>query len=266
MDILIVAFRDSLVSSAIDFLFGYNMSYPRLTKEHVPSTALKGKINSNTIVHIGTGAFHKAHQAVYTDDVNHDGMWQVIGVSLKSSHTRDQLNTQNGLYTVVECDGQSKTSRIITCIKEVLFAPDSPQLVIDTLANENTKVISLTVTEKGYCLDTNSGNLDRENPEIVNDIRNLASPKTTVGYLVASLKKRFEENGKAPTIISCDNLTKNGQTLAKLVYQFAELVSAELATWIKDNVRFPNTMVDRIVPATQHTILNFSQSKRVITI
>lgn len=235
------------------------MTVPRLSQQYLlstndPSSSLLNQSNEVSIVHLGIGAFHKGHQAVYTDSAmklaGQSGQWNILSVSLRSKTAKDQLSPQDGLYTVVESDGVTTKNSIIMSVKDVLCAPESPEKVLAVMASESTKIISLTITEKGYCHDPASGNLNKNNTDIVHDLSHLESPKTAIGYLVASLKRRFEANSAVPTILCCDNLPSNGDTLSRIVIQFAELVSAELSQWIKANVAFPNTMVDRIVPAT----------------
>lgn len=205
------------------------------------------------IVHLGIGAFHRAHQAVYTDAYmrkSGDYNWFIAGVSLRSATVAEQLNPQDGYYTVQVSSAQGQEEQIVQSVAKVLVAPEDPQAVLSLMAESSCKVISLTVTEKGYCHDPSTGNLNNQHPDILHDVAHLESPKTAIGYIVSALKTRFDSGTSAPTILCCDNLPENGDTVSKIVCQFAQQVSDELATWIKQNVAFPNTMVDRIVPAT----------------
>ncbi|MEO9947311.1 mannitol dehydrogenase family protein [Paraglaciecola sp.] len=204
------------------------------------------------IVHLGIGAFHRAHQAVYTQDANEmcDDNWQIIGVSLRSASVQEQLMPQNGLYSVCQTDVSGNSNSVMSVIKSVLVLPNEPEKVLTALGQENTHIVSLTVTEKGYCHDPASGNLDCENAQIRHDLDNLSVPTTAIGLLVSSLKERYEQGFAPFTVLSCDNLSNNGQTLKRIVIQFAEQLDEGLAQWIAENVPFPNTMVDRIVPAT----------------
>lgn len=203
------------------------------------------------IVHLGIGAFHRAHQAYYTEAVMNQfgGDWRIIGCSLRSANVKNQLNPQDGLYTLFEKGVETKY-QIIGAVKDVLVGPENPQAVIDALAADTTKVITLTVTEKGYCHNPATGDLNTDNADILHDLSSPLAPKSAVGYLVASLRQRRQNGQAGVTILSCDNLPNNGKVTEKVVNQFAEQVSPELAEWIKANVTFPCSMIDRIVPAT----------------
>lgn len=206
--------------------------------------------HASGIVHIGIGGFHKAHQAVYTDDVlnKFGGDWRITAVSLRNPTARDQLTPQDGLYTVVEKTDTAITHRIIGVIEKVLVAPENSSAVIELLAKTSTKVVSLTITEKGYC--HNKGALDISNPQIQNDLKNPAIPTTMPGFIVAACSLRRKNLQPGFSVISCDNLSHNGKITASVVIEFAELQNVELAEWIRRNVSFCSTMVDRIVPAT----------------
>ena len=204
------------------------------------------------IVHLGTGAFHRAHQAVYVERVvaKFGGDWGIIGSSLRSRGVADQMNPQDGLYTVVVRDTDQESMALIGCVKEVIFAPEQPQLLIDVIANRDIKILTLTITEKGYCHDPASGNLLLSHPGVQQDLADLTAPVTALGYMCAGLKARFEQGNGAITLLSCDNLPNNGKVLKKVLLQFAQQVDATLADWIAKNVSFPCSMIDRIVPAT----------------
>jgi len=205
-------------------------------------------------MHIGIGAFHRAHQAVYIDKVNklsdQSIKWNIEGVSLRSNTISEQLNPQDGLYTVFESDLNGSSSHIINAVSKVWFAPQDSAHVISALAGNNTKIISLTITEKGYCHDPATGKLNFHHPDIIYDLNNSSTPRTAIGYLAASLKIRFESQRAAPTILCCDNLANNGETLQTILLEFVDKIDPPLSSWIAENVPFPNTMVDRIVPAT----------------
>lgn len=204
------------------------------------------------IVHMGLGAFHKAHQAFYTDNVlnKFGGDWGICGVSLRRPNARDELMPQNGLYTVIERQSDGETARIIGAIQEILVAPEAPELVLKRLSAPTTKVITLTITEKGYCLNPATKELDRNNADIKQDLETPQTPKSAIGYLALALKKRQENDTGGVTIMSCDNLPNNGALLEKALNQYIDTCFPELTNWVKDNVTFPSTMVDRIVPAT----------------
>lgn len=204
------------------------------------------------IVHLGIGAFHRAHQAWYTEAVlnKFGGDWGIVGCSLRSPTVREQLAPQDNLYTLVERSGEGENLQLIGAVVGTLVGPENPSALIALMADPGIKIISLTITEKGYCHDPATGNLNVQHPDIVHDLANLGQPKSAIGYLVAALKLRFEQGHKSFTVMSCDNLPDNGLVLEKVTLQFAERVAPELATWIRSNARFPATMIDRIVPAT----------------
>ena len=202
------------------------------------------------VLHIGVGNFHRGHQAVYFDDLlQSDPQWGIVGVSMRSGGTRDRMAPQDHLYTVCEKNGNESSYRIIGSILEVLVLAESRQKILNLGANSDISCITLTVTENGYC-HANSGDLNWQHPEITHDVENPDSPISVPGLLVSLLDARMRAGGGPINLISCDNLSANGRVLQSVVSQFAERRSAELAKWIAQNVAFPNTMVDRIVPAT----------------
>ncbi|MDQ0322574.1 fructuronate reductase [Pararhizobium capsulatum DSM 1112] len=202
------------------------------------------------IVHLGVGAFHRAHQAVFTDAVlSRDQSWGICGVSLRSPETRDALAPQDGLYTLKVQDGGGERLRVIGSVVEVLVAPEDPELVLARMAAAQTRIVSLTVTEKGYCHHPATGMLDENHPDIRHDIAHPGRPKSAVGFVVEALARR-QAAGLAPfTLLSCDNLPSNGHVLKRVVERFAALRDPELATYVA-GVASPSTMIDRIVPAT----------------
>ncbi|HEV7717560.1 MAG TPA: mannitol dehydrogenase family protein [Arsenicitalea sp.] len=204
------------------------------------------------IVHLGIGAFHRAHQAVFTDKVlaSGDRNWGICGVSLRSPDTRDALAPQDGLYTIAVRDGSSELLQVVGSIKRLLVAPESPSEVLDQLADPSVRIVSLTVTEKGYCHSPATGTLDESHPDIVHDLANPATPRSAIGYIVEAIARR-RAKGIAPfTVLSCDNLPANGQTAGRVIKRFAELRDPALGRYVADAIAFPSTMVDRIVPAT----------------
>lgn len=204
------------------------------------------------IVHLGIGAFHRAHQAFYTEAVLNQfgGNWGIVGSSLRSASVRDQLVPQDCLYTLVERSGEGEKLQLIGAVLDTLVGPENPAALVAQMANTNIKIVSLTITEKGYCHDPATGNLNLNHPDIIHDLQHLDKPVSAIGFLVAALQQRFNNNQKAFTLLSCDNLPNNGEVLEKVVSQFAEKISPEFAQWIKANATFPCTMIDRIVPAT----------------
>jgi fructuronate reductase len=203
------------------------------------------------IVHLGIGAFFRAHGAVYVDELlARDPRWGIIGVSLRRGDTRAALAPQDGLYTVAIRSGEGTQYRVVGSVLEVFDATAQFDRVIAALTDPRIRIVTLTVTEKGYCHNPATGLLDSRHPDIVHDLANPDRPASTPGLIVRALELRRNE-GIAPfAVMSCDNLPANGKTTAKVVTGFAELRDADLAEHIRREVAFPSTMVDRIVPAT----------------
>jgi fructuronate reductase len=204
------------------------------------------------IVHLGTGAFHKAHQAAATDDAlaASGGDWMITGVSLRSGDVADQLNPQDGLYTLLVRGADGVQPRVIGSIRKVLVAPREPEAVMAALTAPETRIVSLTITEKGYGVDPKTGGLDAAHPSVAPDLANPRAPAGAVGYIVEALRQR-RDKGLAPfTVLTCDNLPHNGKVLQRLVTEFADRVDPALAAHIRESVTFPSTMVDRITPAS----------------
>jgi len=204
------------------------------------------------IVHLGLGAFHRAHQAAYNEDVLNAGDrdWGAVGVSLRSAATRDALAPQDNLYTLALRDGAGEVLRIIGGLLACLVAPEDPGRLLARLAAPQTRIVSLTITEKGYCHNPATGDLDQSHPDIAHDLAAPLSPRSAIGFIVEALAKRRSERLDPFTLLSCDNLPANGETLRRVVTRYAELRDADLAKFIANEVAFPSTMVDRIVPAT----------------
>lgn len=203
------------------------------------------------VVHLGLGAFHRAHQAVVFDDLIRGGdpRWGVRGASLRSPDVRDGLAPQDGLYTLAVRDGAGERRRVIGALRDVLVAPEAPAALVGALASEHTHIVTLTITEKGYKLDPASGALLEDDPDVAADLAGLAAPRTAPGFLVAALAER-RARGLVPfTAISCDNLPHNGARLRAGVLAMARRHDPTLADWIALDGAFPQTMVDRIVPA-----------------
>lgn len=203
------------------------------------------------IVHLGLGAFHRAHQAVYTDAIlNADPRWGICGVSLRTPRSIEALASQNGLYTVLEKSAGPTSARVIGAVRETLFLGAARDRVTLHIADPAVRVVSLTVTEKGYCHDPATGRLDPSHPDIAHDLAHPDAPVSAIGVLVAGLAARRATSGGALNVICCDNLPHNGRTVEGLVTAFARLRDPSLAEWISARVAFPCTMIDRIVPAT----------------
>jgi len=210
------------------------------------------------IVHLGIGAFQRAHLAVVNEATIHasgDLRWGTIGVSLRQADTWNALVPQAGLYTVAirdtSADGQPRESlQVVGNLLDVLVAPDDPAAVLARLADADTRIVSLTITEKGYHRESASGALNLADADIAHDLAAPAAPRTALGFIVHAMRLR-QARGAAPvTLLSCDNLPANGDTLRGLVLAFAERVDPALSDWIATNCSFPNSMVDRIVPRT----------------
>jgi fructuronate reductase len=204
------------------------------------------------IIHLGIGAFHRAHMAVMTDTAlaGGDTRWGIIGASLRSPDTHTALAPQDGLYTTAERDATGERLRVIGSVLGVMVAPKKPQNLLSLLAYPGTRIVSLTITEKGYCIDPATGDLDTTHPDIVHDLANRGRPRSALGFLTRALAVRRQASLKPFTILSCDNLHANGQTLKRVLTQYAGIGNPELGRYIADRVVCPSTMVDRIVPAT----------------
>jgi fructuronate reductase len=205
------------------------------------------------IVHLGIGAFHRAHQAVFTEDAiaAAGGDWGICGVTERSATVVNQLAPQDGLYTVAVRGGAARGLRVVGSVRELRWALADTEGLLDRIAAPSTTVVTLTVTEKGYLHDPATNRLRLDSPEIVADLEDRRA-RTVVGQLVEGLDRRRHRSGAPMTIVCCDNLPDNGHVLGRLVREFAACRDGEdgLVQWIEANVRFPSTMVDRIVPAT----------------
>ena len=203
------------------------------------------------IVHLGIGAFHRAHQAVYTDDVlaSPGGDWRITGVSLRSAGVRDQLGPQDGLYAVLELGDDGERLRVIGSVDRVLVASEDSDGVIAAIADPATHIVSLTVTEKGYCHDPASGRLDANHAGIAREFSG-GAVETAIGYLAKGLRARADAGAGPVTLLSCDNLPHNGAVLGRVLRDYLMRTDPGLIDWIEAHVRTPATMVDRIVPAT----------------
>jgi fructuronate reductase len=236
------------------------MSPPRLTEASLHSarsgTILPTYDRGATrfgIVHLGPGAFHRAHQAFYVDTLLHsDKRWAISALSLKSTGLRDALRPQQGLYTLVEL-GAAPRARVIGAIREVLVGATDADAAFARLASRDTRIVSMTVTEKGYCLD--AGNqLDTANADIAHDLVNPGQPRSTIGWIIEGLRRRRAQGIPPFTVLSCDNLPDNGAVLHRALIAFAEATDSDLARWIEAEVVSPRTMVDSITPATDDAL------------
>jgi fructuronate reductase len=205
------------------------------------------------IVHLGIGAFHRAHQAPFTEDaiLAAGGDWGICGVSERSAAVLDQLAPQDGLYTLAERGFERERLRLVGVVRELRFARADPGGLLRRIADPAVHVITLSVSEKGYRHEPATGRLRLDDPGIAADLSG-DGPSTVVGQLALGLDARRRANGAPITVVCCDNLPDNGRTVAGLVGDFAERLpqAGELRAFIGDSVRFPSTMVDRITPAT----------------
>ena len=230
--------------------------------DQVPRPAYDRDLVTTGVVHVGVGGFHRAHQAMYQDRLMNEGTalnegealdWGICGVGVMPADQamKQALDAQDGLYTLVlkHSDGTYEP-RVIGSIVEYLFAPGDPEAVIEKMAAPPTRIVSLTITEGGYNISDITGEFDAANPAVVRDLDPGAVPRTTFGLVTEALRRRWER-GVAPfTIMSCDNLQGNGDLARRAFTAFARLRDPELGDWVEREVRFPNSMVDRITPAT----------------
>ncbi|GGM03496.1 mannitol dehydrogenase family protein [Nakamurella endophytica] len=208
------------------------------------------------IVHIGVGGFHRAHQAMYVDRLLESGTatdWGICGVGVLPSDARMKavMDEQDCLYTLVlKAPDGSWEPRVIGSIVEYLLAPDDPEAVIEKMADPAIRIVSLTVTEGGYNFHAVTGEFDADNPAVQADLQPGATPRTTFGLVVEALARRRARGITPFTVMSCDNIQGNGHVAQRMFTAFARLRDPELAGWISAEVAFPNSMVDRITPAT----------------
>lgn len=216
-------------------------------------TYTRGHLRTS-IVHLGVGGFHRAHQALFLDELarRHITMeWGERGVGLLPADERmaDALLPQDCLYTLVERAAHLDTARVVGSMVDYAFAPANPGRVLDMLVEPDTRIVSLTITEGGYLVDDTTGVFNARDPAVLADT-DPAAPMTAFGYLCGALARRRAAGTPPFTVLSCDNLQGNGKIARTAVVSFAALRDAELARWIEANVAFPNAMVDRITPQT----------------
>ncbi|MDR6772387.1 mannitol dehydrogenase family protein [Azospirillum sp. BE72] len=205
------------------------------------------------IVHIGLGAFCRAHLATYTDDVLATGVkdWGIVGVDPLSPAIRDALKPQDCLYTLLVREGTRDRLRVVGSFIDAMTTADQLEEVLALTSKPEIRIVTLTVTEKGYCQDAATGSLDEAHPLIRADLADPTVPRSVPGLLCEAIRRR-RTAGVAPfTVLVCDNLAQNGIKVKGIVVRYAELRDPELAAYIAEQVSFPCTMVDRITPATQ---------------
>jgi mannitol 2-dehydrogenase len=210
---------------------------------------------AKSIVHIGVGGFFRAHQAEYLDELLHQPgseEWGYVGVGLlqHDERIRDAMRAQDCLFTLVERGAKGEHARIIGSIGSFLHGPENPIAVLEAMASPECRIVSLTITEGGYYVNSGTGEFDAEHPDIQRDLANPGSPSCSFGYLVEALDRRRKRALPPFTVMSCDNMQSNGDVTRKMLTAFARLRDPELGAWVEENVAFPNAMVDRITPAT----------------
>ena len=224
--------------------------------EHIQLPSYDPASLRHGIVHIGVGGFHRAHQAFYTDVLMNLGeaqQWAICGAGLRSEDrkVRDALAEQDFYYTLVELGDTPDTEvRVIGSITDMLLAEEDAEALIRKLAEPSVRIVSLTITEGGYCIDDSSGEFMAHLPLIQHDLAHPQAPKSVFGFLCAALKQRRDTGIEAFTVMSCDNLPHNGAVARKALLAFAALQDPTLHDWIASHVQFPNAMVDRITPMT----------------
>lgn len=221
------------------------LALPRLTRSAAPRPGVG-------IVHLGLGAFFRAHGAIYIAEAMaaSGGDWGVLGVSLVSPGQRDLLAPQGCAYTALELGPGGETPRVVEAVEGVLVAREDPEAVLAAMADPGVRIVSLTVTEKGYCHEPATGRLNRSHPDILADLEG-GAPRSALGFLVRALERRRAAGLRPFTVLTCDNLPENGRMVRGVTLELAGLIDPGLAAWIAAEGAFPCTMVDRIVPATK---------------
>lgn len=219
-----------------------------------------------SIVHVGVGGFHRAHQAFYThllQEKENASEWGICGIGLRKGDQKihDVLQKQDGMYTLIikHPDGNID-SQIIGSIIDFKLGYDTPKVVVDQMAHPDTKIVSLTITEGGYNFNPATGEFDFENADVQHELQHPNDPKTIYGFLTAAIKKRKEDGLPAFTVMSCDNIQHNGDVAKEMLLTFAQKQDAELAAYIEKEVSFPNSMVDRITPVTTQADIDYLEN------
>ncbi len=232
---------------------------PRVARPHYDRSQV-----SVGIVHFGVGGFHRAHQAMYLDELMNQGKaldWGICGVGVMPGDKtmQEALHKQDHLYTLLVKDGSGHLdARVIGSIVDYVYAPEDPQRVLEVMTAPTTRIVSLTVTEGGYNIDNTTGAFDVDNPVIRAEVEGHGRgepPVTMYGYVAEALRLRQERGIPPFTVMSCDNIQSNGDVARSSIASFAGLIDAELAQHIRTEVPFPNAMVDRITPVTTPDVL-----------
>ena len=247
-------------AAAAELLRGATPGISRLTQEALgdyvgrlvlPSYDRSALVPS--VVHLSVGGFSRAHQLTYFDEIAQRRLsteWGVVGIGLRSRSMKEALAPQDHLYTVVERSPDGENARVVGVMVDYHFAPDDPARVLDVLADARTRMVTLTITDAGYRLDPRTGEFDAADDDVRWDLRHPDRPRTVFGFLVEALDRRRRAGLPAFTVVSCDNVHRNGQATRGAVSSFAARRDPELARWITDRVSFPSSMVDRITPHT----------------
>ncbi|WP_047994600.1 mannitol dehydrogenase family protein [Puniceibacterium sp. IMCC21224] len=224
---------------------GLPVDLPRLTRSDAPRPGVG-------IVHLGLGAFFRSHGAIYIAEAmaKSGGNWGILAASLKNPGTRDALKPQGYAYTALEAGPDGDTAQVVEVIEDLLVAPEDPQALIAAMAQPSVRIVTLTVTEKGYCHNPATGTLNMGHPDIAHDLTD-PQPRSAPGFLVRALQARHAAGLRPFTVLTCDNLPHNGAVVRQAVLDLAQAIDPALARWIETEGRFPSTMVDRIVPATE---------------
>jgi fructuronate reductase len=226
------------------------------TLQHLPNDIARPRYPRSTvrtgIVHLGLGAFHRAHQAVFTDDCLNAGEtgWGIAAASLRSPETRDALAPQDGLYTLALRESANQALRVVGAIGQTFVAPEDPAALLAAMADPAVRIVSLTVTEKGYTANIAAGDLRLDDPGVQHDLAHPQRPQTALGIVAEALAMRRAAGVRPFTLLSCDNLPGNGHLLHRVLAQFAASRDADFGCYVVDEVACPSCMVDRIVPAT----------------
>jgi len=225
----------------------------------------RGLLRQST-VHIGVGGFHRAHQAVYLDDLLHlhdTGRWGECGIGIlkRDARMRDALQGQDHLYTLVIRSTEQPSARIIGSIVDYLYGPEQRETAIEKMAAADTRIVSLTITEGGYFIDEGTREFTPEHPDIQHDVQNPRQPVSSLGYIAEALDRRRRRGLPPFTVMSCDNLQGNGHVVKNVLLAFAGLRDVSLQQWIAQHVTFPNSMVDRITPVTTADDIAFVSSR-----
>ena len=236
------------------------MNLNRATLASLPPSIQRPRFDpaklSAGIVHLGFGGFHRAHMARYTHDLMElrpdASQWGIVGVGLLPADGRvhDAMSAQDALYTLIERQDDEEAATVVGSVCKVIFAAESSQAAIEAIDDPAVRIVSLTVTENGYCLHAATKSLDLDHPAIVHDLEQPERPRSAIGILVEAYRRRMIAGVPAFTALSCDNIQHNGSVLRSAVLALAAWRDRALADWIYENASFPSTMVDRITPVT----------------